>query len=81
MATRFVSSLSSEEQQERALLREDLWNLMEAKTLNSVQAMQQRLREWLTKHPDDYLMWEAGEPLAMLEDAMLATKQELVGAK
>ena len=78
-----MATWTPEEQQERKQLREDLWNLMAEKNLASVHTAQQRLSDWLQKHPDDRAMWEAGEPLAMLEDALLIVKREgeLVEAK
>ena len=26
--------------------------------------------EWVTRHPDDYVVWDAGEPIAMLAGAL-----------
>jgi hypothetical protein len=50
----------------RRLLAED--------TLEATRRAAAIQREWLDQYPDDYVMWDAGEVLAMTENAILATE-------
>ena len=54
--------------------RDQLWqtldNLMATKRLSQVRIARQLLRDWMGQHPDDYYSQDAGESLAMLEDAL-----------
>ena len=54
--------------------RECLWDAIHAlkrkKTLHAMREARQLLRDWMKQHPDDYYSQDAGESLAMLEDAL-----------
>ena len=43
---------------------------MEERTLEAVQEAQTLALAWLARHPEDLVMWDAGEPVAMLADAL-----------
>lgn len=55
----------------------DLWRLKRQKTLPAIRQARQMLREWLLRHPEDVSSRDAGEELAMLEEALeiIAQKQ------
>jgi len=54
--------------------RECLWEAIHAlkrkKTLAAVREARQLLRDWMGQHPGDYYSQDAGESLAMMEDAL-----------
>jgi hypothetical protein len=54
--------------------RERLWDaihkLQRKKTLNAIREARQLLRDWMGQHPGDYYTQDAGESLAMMEDAL-----------
>lgn len=57
-------------EQQRDQLWETLDNLMATKQLRNVQQARQLLRDWMRQHPGDYYSQDAGESLAMMEDAL-----------
>ena len=54
--------------------REYFWKtihvLKRKKTLSAVHEARQMLRDWMRQYPDDYYSQDAGESLAMMEDAL-----------
>jgi hypothetical protein len=54
--------------------REQLWiairQLQRQKTLPAIRQARLLLREWMKQHPDDYYTQDAGESLAMMEEAL-----------
>lgn len=46
----------------------------EARTLEEIEAAKRARGEWLTTHPDDATVLDAGEMLCMLEDALRDTQ-------
>ncbi|MDQ2686860.1 MAG: hypothetical protein M3Y28_03230 [Armatimonadota bacterium] len=61
-------------QREQAL--DEIRQLLACDTLASVRAAIRIQVDWLDRYPNDYVMWDAGELLAMSEDAILATEPE-----
>lgn len=43
---------------------------MVERTVEVVREAQDLARVWLMRHPEDYAVWDAGEPIAMLADAL-----------
>lgn len=41
------------------------------RTLPTVRTALRLMTEWLSEHSDDYAVWEAGEVMTKLEDALL----------
>ena len=39
-------------------------------TMEAVREAQELALAWLARHPEDLVMWDAGEPVAMLADAL-----------
>lgn len=72
MGIEFQYEFPPEIEQERAALRAAIEKALEENTLPAIQVAQERLRAWLQKHPEDLVMWDAGEPLALTEDALRA---------
>jgi hypothetical protein len=67
-----------EVQREREALQQTLRAAVHCGDLTTIKAAQEELCLWLQAHPDDYGMWDAGEPLALLADALEAeTRQKL----
>jgi hypothetical protein len=54
--------------------REQLWvsirRLQRQKTLPAIRQARQLIREWMEQHPDDYYTQDAGEGVAMMEEAL-----------
>ncbi len=61
---------------ERRALRRALRNSLVTNTLPAIRAAQDQLREWVRQHPEDYVMRDAGESLALTEDALLVVEQD-----
>ena len=59
---------------ERRALLAMLLSALDTNTLPAIRAARDRVREWGRNHPEDYMMREAGEPLALTEDALLAVE-------
>ena len=76
MAIEFQFEFPPEIQAEREVLFREIHEAMVERSLASIQAVQCRMAEWLQKHPEDYAIWDAGEPLAKLEDALLFMEQQ-----
>ena len=43
---------------------------MDEATVEAVQEAQTLASVWLGRHPEDFAIWDAGEPIAMLADAL-----------
>lgn len=43
---------------------------MAERTVEAVQEAQALASAWLGQHPEDFAIWDAGEPIAMLADAL-----------
>ena len=60
--------------QEFEASREQLWlsirHLQRQKTLPAIRQARRLLREWMALHPDDHYSQEAGEGVAMMEEAL-----------
>jgi phage shock protein A len=54
--------------------KEQLWSnirqLKRQKTLPALREARQMLRDWMKQHPEDYSSQDAGESLAMMEEAL-----------
>lgn len=54
--------------------KERLWanirRLKRQRCLPAIREARQLLRAWMSEHPDDYSSQDAGEELAMMEDAL-----------
>ncbi|MEW6505171.1 MAG: hypothetical protein AB1457_14510 [Chloroflexota bacterium] len=68
-----IKALSEEERRERESLRNLI--LHHTNTLEEVREARRRLRDWLSRHPDDYPLLGEGEMLYMLESALKGTNQ------
>ena len=66
-------------EQQRDHLWQTLDDLMATKRLSPVKQARQLLRDWMKLHPDDYYSQDAGESLAMLEDALEFLEAEKAG--
>lgn len=73
-------AFSAEMQQEREALQQTLRDAVRCGDLTTIKAAQEELCLWLQSHPDDYAMWDAGEPLALLADALEAKAVQKVPA-
>ncbi len=56
-------------QAEREPILVALDRAMDEATVEAVQEAQTLAGAWLARHPEDYAIWDAGEPIAMLADA------------
>lgn len=63
-------SLTADFEQQRDQLWQTLDNLMAARQLMQVKQARRLLRDWMKQHPEDHYSQDAGESLAMLEDAL-----------
>jgi len=43
---------------------------MSERTVEAVREAQILASAWLARHPEDYAIWDGGEPIAMLADAL-----------
>ena len=43
---------------------------MSERTVEAVREAQTLASAWLARHPEDYAIWDGGEPIAMLADAL-----------
>jgi hypothetical protein len=59
-----------EVQAEREPILAALDRAMEERTVEAVTQAQTLAGKWLYRHPEDYAIWDAGEPIAMLADAL-----------
>ncbi|MBV9851188.1 MAG: hypothetical protein JO250_16080 [Armatimonadetes bacterium] len=62
------------------MLRRELWQsirqLKRQRTLPAIRQARQMLRDWMQQHPDDVASQDAGEELAMMEDALEVIQKE-----
>ena len=56
-------------QAEREPILEAQVRAMRERTVEAVREAQELALAWLARHPEDLVMWDAGEPIAMLADA------------
>ncbi|MGI4790964.1 MAG: hypothetical protein ACRYFS_19215 [Janthinobacterium lividum] len=60
--------------------KEHLWSsirqLKRQRRLSAIREARQLLRNWLQKHPEDFASRDAGEELAMMEEALLIIEAE-----
>ena len=60
--------------------KEELWSeirlLKRQKTLTAIREARQMLREWMRQHPHDDYSQDAGESLAMMEEALVIVEAE-----
>lgn len=59
-----------EVQAEREPILAALDRAMSERTAEACREAQMLAGEWLHRHPEDYAVWDAGEPIAMLADAI-----------
>ncbi len=59
-------------QAEREPIVAALDRAMNEATVEAVREAQTLAGEWLARHPEDLIIWDAGEPIAMLADALVA---------
>ena len=65
---------ATEAQREEAF--QALERAMSDRTEETVQTGLTLARVWLVRYPDDYAMWDIGEPVAMLADALEIVARE-----
>lgn len=70
MSNQFRFTFPPDIQRERETLQQTLREAIVSDNLPTVLAAQEQLCNWLQAHLDDCALWEAGEPLAMLADAL-----------
>ena len=66
----FRFEFAPEVQAEREPVLRALDRAMSERTAEAVSQAQALASAWLTRHPEDYAVWDAGEPVAMLADAL-----------
>ncbi len=59
-----------EVQAEREVVLAALSQAMDEGTIEAVKEAGALAWDWVTRHPDDYVVWDAGEPIAMLAEAL-----------
>ncbi len=69
------------EQQKRDQLWIDIHCLQRMKMLSAVREARQMLRVWMSQHAEEYYSQDAGESLAMMEDALVIIQAEKEAAK
>ena len=57
-------------QAEREIVLAALSRAMDEGTLEAVKEAGAMAWAWVARHPEDYAVWDAGEPVAMLGDAL-----------
>ena len=57
-------------QAEREIVLVAMGRAMDEGTLEAIKEAGALAWAWVAKHPEDYAVWDAGEPLAMLSDAL-----------
>jgi hypothetical protein len=68
--SRWQLEFPPEIQAEREPILAALVRAMDEGTVEAVQEAQTLAGEWLARHPEDLTIWDAGEPIAMLADAL-----------
>lgn len=59
-----------DEQAEREVIFAAMDRAMDERTLEAIREAGALAWAWVAKHPEDYAVWDAGEPLSMLADAI-----------
>ena len=49
---------------------------MTERTIEAVREAQALALDWLDRHHEDLTIWDAGEPVAMLADALIAMERQ-----
>ncbi len=62
--------------EEKARLWTTIRQLKRQRCLPAIREARQLLRNWMAEHPDDYSSQDAGEELAMMEDALETIEAE-----
>lgn len=57
-------------QAEREVVFAAMDRAMSEGTVEAIRAAGALAWDWVTRHPEDYAVWDAGEPIAMLAEAM-----------
>jgi len=68
--SRWQLEFPPEIQAEREPILAALVRAMDERTVEAVQEAQTLASAWLGQHPEDLAIWDAGEPIAMLADAL-----------
>lgn len=76
MAIIFRTDLPQEVVTHREQVQSEIRRLIAQDTLESVRQAIRLQMSWLERYPDDYVMWDIGEVLGKLEDAILATEPQ-----
>ena len=63
-------------QAEREVVLASMGRAMDEGTLEAVKEAGALAWAWVAKHPEDYAVWDAGEPLAMLGDALETLRRQ-----
>ena len=63
-------------QAEREPILAALDRAMSERTAEACLEAQTLAGEWLARHPEDLIIWDAGEPIAMLADAIAWTEAQ-----
>ena len=70
MKTEWQFEFPPEVQAEREPILAALHRAMRERTAEACLEAQTLAGEWLARHPEDLTIWDAGEPIAMLADAI-----------
>lgn len=65
-----------EMQAEREIVLAALSRAMDEGTLEAVKEAGALAWAWVVRHPEDYAVWDAGEPIAMLGDALETLRRQ-----
>ncbi|MBV9849743.1 MAG: hypothetical protein JO250_08745 [Armatimonadetes bacterium] len=75
MPTRFVFEFPPEVEVKRGPVLAAIRQATAQRTLAAVQEALELSSEWLTEHPEDFAVLDAGSDLTRLEEAILRTQQ------
>ena len=63
-------------QAQREIVLAAMERAMQERTIEAVKEAGALAWAWVAKHPEDYAVWDAGEPLAMLGDALETLRRQ-----
>ncbi len=74
--SRWQLEFPPEIQAEREPILAALDRTLDEATVEAVREAQTLAGEWLARHPEDLIIWDAGEPIAMLADALASMEAQ-----
>lgn len=76
METEWQFEFPPDVQAEREVVLAALDRAMQERTIEAVREAGALAWAWVAKHPEDYAVWDAGEPVAMLGDALETLRRQ-----